>query len=159
MLAARLNFIAQDNLAIQYPAKEICPNMARLETTHFAYMKKLACFLLGVKTVRWEHLWQDEQEAVKVLVFTDSDWAGCLRTRRWTSGGLATVNWHPFKHGRPHNQWWRLPSAEEERRAVWACSQCFVRWGPTQVWDCQQTLRRPRRLHLPESSDICAIWR
>ena len=31
MLAARLNFMAQDNPAIQYAAKEICRNMARPE--------------------------------------------------------------------------------------------------------------------------------
>ena len=97
MLAARLNFIAQDNLAIQYSAKEICRNMARPETAHFAKIKKLARFLLGVKTVEWEHPWQEEQEAVKVQVFSDSDWAGCLRTRRSTSGGLMMVGWHPLR--------------------------------------------------------------
>ena len=31
MLAARLNFMAQDNPAIQYAANEICRNMARPE--------------------------------------------------------------------------------------------------------------------------------
>ena len=30
-------------------------------------------------------------------VFTDSDWAGCLRTRRSTSGGLTMVVWHPLR--------------------------------------------------------------
>ena len=54
MLAARSNFIAQDNPAIQYSAKEICRNMARPETTHSAKIKKLARFLLDVKTVKWE---------------------------------------------------------------------------------------------------------
>ena len=49
MLAARPNFIAQDNPAIQYSAKEICRNMARPETARFAKIKKLAMFLLGVK--------------------------------------------------------------------------------------------------------------
>ena len=56
MLAARLNFISQDNLAIQYSAKEICRNMARPETVYFAKNKKLARFLLGVKSVEWEYL-------------------------------------------------------------------------------------------------------
>ena len=30
-------------------------------------------------------------------VFSDSDWAGCLRTRRSTSGGLVMVGWHPLR--------------------------------------------------------------
>ena len=97
MLAARLNFIAQDNPAIQYSAKEIWRNMARPETAHFAKIKKLARFLLGVKTVEWEYPWQEEQQAVKVYVLSDSDWAGCLRTRRSTSGGLMMVGWHPLR--------------------------------------------------------------
>ena len=91
MLAERLNFTAQDNPARQYTAKEICRNMARPEAAHFAKIKKLARFLLGVQTVEWEYPWQEEQEAVKVQAFSDSDWAGCLRTRRSTSGGLMMV--------------------------------------------------------------------
>ena len=55
MLAARLNFMAQDNPAIQYAAKEICRNMARPESAHFARIKKLARFLLGVERSRWEY--------------------------------------------------------------------------------------------------------
>ena len=74
MLAARLNFTAQDNPAIQYSAKEICRNMTRPETAHYAKIKKLARFFLGVKTVKWECPWQEEQEAVRVQVFSDSDW-------------------------------------------------------------------------------------
>ena len=97
MLAARLNFIAQHNPAIQYSAKEIFRNMARPETAHFAKIKKLARFLLGVKTVEWVCPRQEEQKAVKMQVFSDSDWAGCLRTRRSTSGGLMMAGWHPLR--------------------------------------------------------------
>ena len=45
MLAARLNFVAQESRAVQYAAKEIF--RARPETAYFA-KKKLARFLLGV---------------------------------------------------------------------------------------------------------------
>ena len=164
MLAARLNFIAQNNPAIQYSAKEICRNTVRLERAHFEKIKKLARFLLGVKTVEWEYPWQEEQEAVKVQVFSGSDWAGCLRTRRSTSGGLVTVGWHPFRTWSSTQKVVATSSAgctalRKECREDWACSQCFVRWGSTQDWNCQQTLRPPRRLHLPEGLDVCAIWR
>ena len=49
--------------------------MARPETAHIAKIRKLARFLLGVKVVEWEYLWQEEQDAVNVQVFSDSDWA------------------------------------------------------------------------------------
>ena len=55
MLAARLSFMAQDNPATQCAAKAICRNVARKETTHFAKIKKLARFLLGVEVARREH--------------------------------------------------------------------------------------------------------
>ena len=97
MLAARLNFMAQESPAIQYAAKEICRNMAPPESAHFARIKKLARFLLSVETSRWGYPWQEEQEAANLKVFTDSDGAGCLRTRRSTSGGLVMLGWHPLR--------------------------------------------------------------
>lgn len=49
-----------------------------------------------------------------IIVFTDSDWAGCLETRRSTSGGVV-------RHGEHTISWWckfqsgvALPSCEAE---------------------------------------------
>eukprot|EP00974_Lingulodinium_polyedra_P121539 11179382-Lingulodinium_polyedra.AAC.1 len=96
-LAARLNFMAQDNPVIQYAAKEACRGMAKPTSGDFARVKKLVRFIVGIVTVEWEYPWQEEWEALNLKVFTDSDWAGCLKTRRSTSGGLAMVGRHPVK--------------------------------------------------------------
>ena len=97
MLAARLNFMAQDNPAIQYAAKEVCRKMADPEAGDFTTIKKLVRYIVGVKAVEWKYPWQEERETLSLGIFADSDWAGCLRTRRSTSGGLAMLGRHPVR--------------------------------------------------------------
>ena len=50
-LAARLNFMAQDNLFLQFPAKEICKNMAKPRRHDFSKVKRVVRFLTGVGNV------------------------------------------------------------------------------------------------------------
>ena len=76
MLAARFNYMAQDNPAIQFAAKEVRRKMACPTEEDFQNIKKLARFLVGVETVKWQYEWQDEREASKIEAFADSDWAG-----------------------------------------------------------------------------------
>jgi hypothetical protein len=97
MLAARLNYMAQDNPAIQYPAKEICRNMSRPRLKDFTAIKRLIRFIIGIGEVKFRYEWQDETEAMDIRVFVDSDWAGCRRTRRSTSGGVMKVGRHVLK--------------------------------------------------------------
>ena len=42
----------------------------------------------GVGSVKLLYEWQTEDEARKVTVFVDSDWAGCKVSRRSVSGGI-----------------------------------------------------------------------
>jgi hypothetical protein len=95
MLAARLNYMSQDNPTVQYSSKECCRKMAKPMESDFGRVKKLIRFMMGQGTVVWEYPWQEFDGVVKV--YTDSDWAGCLRTRRSTSGGLAMLGRHPLK--------------------------------------------------------------
>ena len=97
MLAARMNYTAQDNPAIQYAAKEACRKMAMPKIKDFSELKKLARFILGMKTVKWDFPWQAESEAMDMKVYADSDWAGCLDARRSTSGGVLTLGRHPLR--------------------------------------------------------------
>ena len=96
-LAARVNYIAQDNPCIQYSAKEICQHMANPAVEHFAKTKKLARFIVGVKSARLCYAWQSEAEALHMKIYADSDWAGCTETRKSTSGGLAQVGRHTLR--------------------------------------------------------------
>jgi hypothetical protein len=96
-LAARMNYMAQDNLVIQFAAKEVCRRMSSPDEEDFARAKRLARFIAGVKTVEWEYPWQEEEETRVLRVLADSDWAGCRRTRRSTSGGVMMIGQHPLK--------------------------------------------------------------
>ena len=96
-LAARVNYIAQDNPCIQCSAKEICRHMANPAVEHFAKIKKLARFMVGVKSARLCYAWQSEAEALHMKIYVDSDWAGCTETRKSTSGGLAQVGRHTLR--------------------------------------------------------------
>ena len=112
MLAARLNYMGQDNPSIQFAAKEICRKMACPTVGDFARVKKLVRFVLGVEAVKWEYPWQDEVATLKVVV--DSDWAGCLETRRSTSGGLVMLGRHPLRTWSATQSVVALSSAEAE---------------------------------------------
>ena len=97
MLAARLNCIAQDDPTVQFAAKELCRKMSSATNQDFSKLKKLVLFLVGVEEVLWEYPWQNEREATAIKIQVDSDWAGCERTRRSTSGGCITVGQQPLR--------------------------------------------------------------
>ena len=97
MLAARLNYIAQDDPTIQFAATELCRKMSSPTSQDFSKLKKLVRFLVGVEEVLWEYPWQNERETTAIKIQVDSDWAGCERARRSTSGGCITVGQHPLR--------------------------------------------------------------
>ena len=97
MLAARLNYMGQDNVFIQFPAKEVCRSMANPEVNDFLKVKRVVRFLKGAGTIRTKFKWQSEEEATEIAVYVDSDWAGCVKTRRSTSGGVMKVGCHVIR--------------------------------------------------------------
>ena len=94
MLAARLNYMAQDNPWLQFPAKEICRNMAKPSMGDFGKVKRVVRFLKGAGEAKFFYEWQNEQEAREITVIVDSDWAGCKETRKSTSGGVLKIGRH-----------------------------------------------------------------
>jgi hypothetical protein len=96
-LAARLNYMAQDNPMLQFPAKEVCRNMAKPRTEDFAAVKRIVRFILGAGDVYFKYEWQNEDYAKNIEVYVDSDWAGCKKTRKSTSGGVLKLGRHVLK--------------------------------------------------------------
>ena len=93
--AARLNYMAQDSPGIMFGTKEACRGMANPTRGDFRRLKKVAKFLVGRLAEVWRFVWQEEGQSV--LVYTDSDWAGCRKTRKSSSGGLLMLGSHCIK--------------------------------------------------------------
>ena len=65
-LAARMNFVAQDSLDLQYPAKEVAREMARPRVGAWKRLKKAVRYMLGREAVIWKYELQEEREGFKV---------------------------------------------------------------------------------------------
>ena len=72
--------------------------------------------MLGRKAVVWHYEWQSDQEVLKV--YADSDWAGCSRTRKSTSGGCIMLGGHLLKAWSSTQGGVALSSAEAEYYAM-----------------------------------------
>ena len=91
-IVARLNYLAADRPDIQYSVKEACRVMSTPKVGDWLRVKRIGRFLRGRMRLTWRFAWQTPGQ--RVYGFTDTDFAGCLRTRRSTSCGLIMVGAH-----------------------------------------------------------------
>ncbi len=92
--AARANYLAADRVDCQFAAKEICCCMAQPNQAAWNALKRLCRYLVGLPRLVFVYRWQTVDT---IEVFTDTDWAGCPRTRKSTSGGCIMVGSHLVK--------------------------------------------------------------
>ena len=111
-LAARANYLSLDRVDIQYATKVICGDMAAPKASSMSKMKRLARYLL--RSPRQVLIFQPcLEEAPEMLVYSDSDWAGCLRTRKSTSGGVLTFQGGSLRHGAARRPASHSPAARQ----------------------------------------------
>ena len=82
--AARIDFLAADRPDLQYASKETSRRMANPQNQDWELLKRVARYLISHRRLVHTYEWQDECPTVSV--HTDSNWAGCLKTRKSTSG-------------------------------------------------------------------------
>ena len=58
-------------------------------------LQKIRRYLAGAPRLVYDFPWQAQQSMV--TTFTDSGWAGCVKTARSTSGGIITMGDHLLK--------------------------------------------------------------
>ena len=133
-LVARANYLALDRGDIQYATKEVCRGMASPTVGDHRKLKRLVRYLLGRPRVVTKFPWQREPE--KVEGFSDSDYAGCRRTAKSTSGGALLIGRHCVKTWSSTQKSVTLSSGEAELVAAVKTStevlgilQLLADWG------------------------------
>ena len=93
-LAARANYLSADRPDCQYAAKEICRWMSSPSELSMAALKRFGRYLLGRPRLVFRYVFQS---ADTVDCYSDTDWAGCPKTRKSTSGGVLLLGSHILK--------------------------------------------------------------
>ena len=93
-VSARGNFLSADRPEIQYATKEICRWMSAPTVAGVAALKRLGRYLVGHQRLVFSYPWQ---EASSFEIYSDTDWAGCIKTRKSTSGGCLMMGSHLLK--------------------------------------------------------------
>eukprot|EP00969_Alexandrium_andersonii_P299728 13250870-Alexandrium_andersonii.AAC.1 len=95
-LAARANYLSMDRPDLSFAAKECCRRMSNRTAEDWAALARLTRYLLHRPRAVYYFPWQKGDQFM--TVYADTDFAGCLSTRRSTSGGAAMWGTHAIKH-------------------------------------------------------------
>ena len=85
-LVARANCLSQDKSDIQYAVKELSRTMSSPTVGCWERLKRLGRYLLVRTRVAQSFPYQESPS--RLHVYTSSDFAGCIRTRQSSSGGV-----------------------------------------------------------------------
>ena len=96
-VAATLNYLALDRSDINDATKEICRSVSKPRKSGWANVKHLARYLVAHPRLLWRFA-GDVDQSHYLDVFSDSDWAGDRRSRKSTSGGVASIDGAAIKH-------------------------------------------------------------
>ena len=94
-ITARANYICQDRSDIQFAVKELSRAMAAPTQGDKKKLKRFGRYLMGRPRVVVEYNYQDEVSQLDG--WTDSDYAGCRKIRKSTSGGLIMLGSHVLR--------------------------------------------------------------
>ena len=132
-LAARANYMGADRADVQYAVKEICRGMANPTKGDWRKLKRLGRYLVGKPRVVLQYKSQGRQSIA--WGFSDSDWAGCKRTAKSTSGGALMIGDHLIKSWSSTQKNITLSSGEAELvAAVKACTELIGLTQLAQDW-------------------------
>ena len=115
-LAARCNYLSMDRPDIGFAAKELCRDFAQPSAASVVRLKRVVRYLVHRPRLVWHFGFEDF--AGNLDVHVDTDFAGCIRTRWSTSGGLARLGSHVIKGWSNTQSTVALSSAESELTGI-----------------------------------------
>ena len=133
--AARCNYLSTDRPDIMYAVKEVCREMSKPTRGAWKKLKRIGRYLVGKPRTVLRYDWQGREDEMDG--FTDSDWAGCRRTGKSTSGGAIMIGGHFIKGWSRTQNHVTMSSAEAERIALVKCtSECMGIQSMFRDWGC-----------------------
>jgi hypothetical protein len=113
--AARANYLAMDRPDLAFATKELCRRMSAPKLCDAASLRRVVRYLVDEPRLVYSFAWQQQSE---FRAFVDTDFAGCLRTRKSTSGGCALMGTHLIKHWSTTQKVVTLSSGEAELAGI-----------------------------------------
>ncbi len=110
-VVARANYLAADRPELQFSSKEACRWMSAPTELSLGALKRLGRYLSEHRRLVFKYPWQT---ADKVEVYSDTDWGGCAKTRKSTSGGGLLLGRHLIKSWSSTQSLVSLSSGEAE---------------------------------------------
>ena len=115
-LVMRIAFLSQDRPDLSEATKCLARRMAGPNESDFKDLKRLGRYLRG--TTRMVQKFYPQKFCQEVTMYVDSDFAGCLMTRRSTSGLICLFGKHVVKHSSTLQSTISLSSGESEFYAI-----------------------------------------
>ena len=115
-MVARANYLAQDRSDIRFAVKELSRHMSKPREKDLNRLKRLARYLIGCPRMISKIEYQSEPKTIEG--WCDSNWVGCLETRKSTSGGLMKIGKHVIKTWSTTQGIIALSSGEAEYYAI-----------------------------------------
>ena len=145
----RLQYLAQDRIDLQFAAKELARDMQAPTEWSWQQLKRAVRYLHGCDRLVQQFFQQDMPE--RLPVYTDSDFAGCQRTRRSTSCTQFFLGSHLVKCTSKTQAIVSLSSGEAEFYA--AVSRAAAGLGVRSLlFDLGQTLAKPIMLRVDSTA-------
>ena len=115
-LSARLNYLGFDRPDLQFAVKELMRRMTNPTVSDFIALKRVVRYLITAPRYAMTVPWQSMPDRIRVYV--DANWAGCVRTRNSTLGGIVCFGHMPVKSYSKTMSIIALSSGESELAAI-----------------------------------------
>lgn len=119
-LTGRANYLAQNRMDIHYATKETCRGMCTPTRGDLKKLRRLARYLKTAQRTVAKYVWQGSQQSLQG--YSDSDFAGCRKTAKSTSGGVIMEGSHYIKSWSAIQKTVALSSGQAEFTALAKCS-------------------------------------